>query len=142
MFARASVLLLRSCQPHLAARAAVTALLLRQRSGRHRGIHDCSSTEGGTDRSAHPSAEDLIQGVGVLEAYAKLEDENDDAVFDLALRLLQRVQGPTCSAAVRDICGHEHRHRSRLAHALAACMAWFYHQEHALAAQAPGKAGD
>ena len=136
MFARGAVLLLRTCQPDSAARAAVAALVLRRRARLAGGIHDRAHVLPQEEKEA--CCDDLA-AVGALEPYAGFEDaEDDDAVFDSALRLLQRVQGPTCAAAVRDVCdaeshvehGDVHRQaRSRHARALAACLVWFYREE-------------
>ena len=138
MFARGAVLLLRTCRPDSAARAAVAGLLLRARpsGGIHNRAQSSLQEEGGTRC-------DALAGVGTLEPYAGIDDaEEDDAIFDSAVRLLQRLQGPTCAATVRDLCDEDvreelHREhgavnrqaRSRRARALAACLVWFYHEE-------------
>jgi hypothetical protein len=50
--------------------------------------------------------------------------EDEDGAIDTALRELQRVQGPTCAAAVRGLSGTEEKKhlRSRGPNPLSACL--------------------
>jgi len=143
MYAKASVLLLLSCRPHDAARAASAALLLRhshttsRRGGALAASGNASHGATTLDRVNAQASEHAQQaayqefltfaegeGGGDLGGYGEggEEEEEDDAIVDSALRQLQRLQGPTCAATVRDTCGQDPKQRHRLARALATCL--------------------
>jgi hypothetical protein len=68
--------------------------------------------------------EDWWAGRGGHEDEGRGGHQDEDGAIDTALRELQRVQGPTCAAAVRGLSDAEKREqlRGRGANPLSACL--------------------